>query len=222
MSSYFHYKILKLPSLLFIFPNFPPSVSSIPFNISHFEPDEHDVVYHGDAMPSQGNIELNMKFRYLSQVGWATYAKRVPIWNSETGNLTDFTTRFSFTFVTTIQEFYGHGLAFFLAPVGFEIPPYSAGGFLGLFNTTTSSSSGNRIVLVEFDFFGNPEWDPSFPHIGINNGTIESDVFTSWNASGTKTYVLITYNASTKNLSVSWNYGTSIPSISRENGTSLS
>lgn len=78
---------------------------------------------------------------------------------------------------------------------------------------------------MKFDSFGNPEWDPSFPHVGINNGTIGSAVFTSWNASlhsGTKTDVLITYNASTKNLSVSWNYGTSIPSISRENGTSLS
>ncbi|KAE8124858.1 hypothetical protein FH972_019705 [Carpinus fangiana] len=66
---------------------------------------------------------------------------------------------------------YGHGLAFFLASVGFELPPNSGASILGLFNTTT--------------------------------------IYTPWNVSshnGDNGNVWIVYNASTKNLSVSWSY----------------
>ncbi|KAK0606361.1 hypothetical protein LWI29_036901 [Acer saccharum] len=75
---------------------------------------------------------------------------------------------------------YGHGLAFFLAPVEFQIPPNSAS-------------------------------DPSDveDHVGINKNTLSSDVYTRWNASfhsGDTADVQITYNGTTKNLSVSWRY----------------
>ncbi|XP_016673177.2 L-type lectin-domain containing receptor kinase IX.1-like, partial [Gossypium hirsutum] len=104
-----------------------------------------------------------------------------------------------------------NGLVFFLAPVGSQIPPNSAGGFLGLFNTTTSDSSQNQIVLVEFDTFENPEWDPTGigSHVGINENSISSANYTRWNASfhsGDTADVVINYNATTKNLSVSWSY----------------
>jgi hypothetical protein len=46
---------------------------------------------------------------------------------------------------------YGHDLAFFLVPFGFEISLNADGGFMGLFNTTTMVSSSNQIVHVEFD-----------------------------------------------------------------------
>ncbi|GMY12055.1 L-type lectin-domain containing receptor kinase IX.1-like [Fagus crenata] len=117
--------------------------------MSHFESNGSNILYHGDAVPSVGAIEMN-KVNYVCRVGSPTY---------------------------------GHGLAFFLAPVGFEIPPNSAGGFLGLFNTTTSDSSQNQIVLVEFDSYVNVEWDPSVEHVEINNNSIYSVVYTTWNAS---------------------------------------
>ncbi|PQP99863.1 hypothetical protein Pyn_05596 [Prunus yedoensis var. nudiflora] len=41
---------------------------------------------------------------------------------------------------------------------------------------------GNQIVLVEFDSYANPEWDPRYEHVGINNNSIASAVSTSWNA----------------------------------------
>ncbi|KAF3440202.1 hypothetical protein FNV43_RR18483 [Rhamnella rubrinervis] len=110
----------------------------------------------------------------------------------------------------------------FLAPQGFQIPPNSAGGFLGLFNTTTSDSSQNQIVLVEFDSFSNPEWDPPIEHVGINSNSISSAVFTPWNVSlhsEDNIDVWIAYNSTTKNLSVHWTYQTT--SNSNEN-TSLS
>jgi hypothetical protein len=53
------------------------------------------------------------------------------------------------------------------------------------------------------------EWDPPVEHVGININSIASAVYTPWNASfhsGDIANVWITYNASTKNLSVSWSY----------------
>ncbi|KAF9611872.1 hypothetical protein IFM89_036655 [Coptis chinensis] len=140
----------------------------------------------------------------------ATYAEKVQIWDSKSGTLTDFTTHFSFFIDTQGSTSYGHGLAFFLAPVGFQIPPNSAGGFLGLFNTTTTDAmSQNQIIIIEFDSFPNPEWDPPVEHVGINNNSIASAKYVSWNASlhsGDTANVWITYNASSKNLSVYWTY----------------
>ncbi|CAM8891734.1 unnamed protein product [Rhodiola kirilowii] len=111
---------------------------------------------------------------------------------------------------------YGSGLAFFLAPVGFNIPPNSIGGFLGLFNTTTTDSSRNQIVSVEFDSNGSDQWDPGYEHVGINNNSVYSAVTTPWNTSfhsGDTADVQISYNGTTKTLTVSWTYEhTVIPS----------
>ncbi|KAF2283863.1 hypothetical protein GH714_016615 [Hevea brasiliensis] len=55
------------------------------------------------------------------------------------------------------------------------------------------------------------EWDPPVEHVGINNNSIASAVFTPWNASfhsGDTADAWIAYNATTKNLSVFWTYQT--------------
>ncbi|KAL5819942.1 hypothetical protein ACOSQ4_023784 [Xanthoceras sorbifolium] len=185
-----------------------PSANSISFKISRFDPDNPDILYEGDARAYVGAVEFN-SVSYLCRVGRATYAKSVHLWDSETNKLTDFTTHFSFSIDTRGRSLYAAGLAFYLAPFRFQIPPNSAGGFLGLFNTTTSDSSQNHIVLVEFDSFPNPEWDPPVAHVGISNNSIASAVYTPWNASfhsGDTADVWITYNATTKNMSVSWTY----------------
>ncbi|KAK7818565.1 l-type lectin-domain containing receptor kinase ix.1 [Quercus suber] len=201
------YNLFTLPLFFFLF-LLPSAHSSVSFKITRFDPNALNVIYHGDAVPSVGAIEMN-KVNYVCRVGWATYAEKVPLWDSNTGNLANFSTHFSFIIDTQGSANYGHGLAFFLAPVGFEIPPNSVGGFLGLYNTTNSDSSKNQLVHVEFDSFANPEWDPTFTHVGINNNSISSAVDTTWNASfhsGDTADVWITYNASTRNLSVSWTY----------------
>ncbi|XP_052198080.1 L-type lectin-domain containing receptor kinase IX.1-like isoform X1 [Diospyros lotus] len=196
-----------------------PFSSSVHFQISRFGP-EANMLYQGDASPAVGSVELINKVTYLCRVGWAFYADRIPIWDSKTGKLTDFTTHFTFTIDIQGRPKYGHGMAFFLAPVGFQIPPNSAGGFLGLFNTTTSDLPTNQMVLVEFDSFSNPEWDPPYEHVGINNGSISSVVTTPWNASlhsDDTGSAWITFNATTKNLTVSWSYeATTAP---KENST---
>ncbi|GLT44187.1 hypothetical protein SLA2020_181010 [Shorea laevis] len=158
-----------------------PSSDSISFHMSRFDPSSSDILYEGDAVPFVGAIELNNKLAYLFQVGRVTYAKKVLLWDSNSGKLSDFTSHFSFTIDTLGANKFGSGIAFFLAPVGFQIPPNSGGAFLGLFNTTTGLSSVNKIVMVEFDTFNNPEWDPQDvqSHVGIKNNSIASVVYTS-------------------------------------------
>ncbi|PRQ48396.1 putative protein kinase RLK-Pelle-L-LEC family [Rosa chinensis] len=150
-------------SLLFL-----PYASSIYFKLPRFEPNAGNILYQGDAAPSIGAIDLINTRAFVCRVGLATYAQRVPLWDTSTGKsiflfklsnrkLTDFTTYFSFIIDTDGYPTYGHGTAFFLAPVGFQLPPNSVGGFLGLFNTTTSDSSGNKIFgernwLVSWEF----------------------------------------------------------------------
>ncbi|XP_060674813.1 L-type lectin-domain containing receptor kinase IX.1-like [Ziziphus jujuba] len=186
-----------------------PLAYSIQFQIPRFEPSNPNVLYQGAAEPSVGAVELIDNVDYLCRVGRVISADRVRLWDADTRKLSDFTTHFSFYINTLGRTSYAAGLAFFLAPHGFQIPPNSAGGFLGLFNTTTSDSRKNQIVHVEFDSFANPEWDPTYEHVGINNNSISSVVTTPWNASfhnGDTADVWINYNATTHNLSVSWMY----------------
>ncbi|KAF3439166.1 hypothetical protein FNV43_RR18479 [Rhamnella rubrinervis] len=194
------------------------------FQITRFDASNPDVLYQGDAVPTVGAVEFN-DVDYLCRVGRVISAERVRLFDAKTKELSDFATRFSFFIDTLGRTPYAAGFAFFLAPVGFQIPPNSAGGFLGLFNTTTSDSPQNRIVLVEFDSFSNPEWDPPIEHVGINNNSISSAVYTPWNASfhsGDTADVRINYNATSHNLSVSWRYQNSTTSNDKENKTSLS
>ncbi|GMN34203.1 hypothetical protein TIFTF001_004562 [Ficus carica] len=215
----FYPTLLKNLTLLFTTLLLIPFSESLSFQKSRFDANEPDIAYQGDAIPSVGAIDLINEFNYVCRVGWATYAEKVPLYDPNTGKVADFTTHFSFT-ITTQTSLYGSGLTFFLAPVGSQIPPNSAGGFLGLFNTTTSDSSRNQIVMIEFDSFADG-WDPSYEHVGINNNSIASAVTTPWNASahsGDNTDVWISYNSSTKNLSVHWSY----EMTAKENVTSLS
>ncbi|CAG7879116.1 unnamed protein product [Brassica rapa] len=187
---------------LFSFVSFLPFVCSVHFNIPRFGSDIPEVVYQGDAR-ANGAVELT-NIDYTCRSGWATYGKP-----------SDFTTSFSFRIDTRGVAFgnYGHGFAFFLAPAGIQMPPNSAGGFLGLFNETNVLSSSYPLVHVEFDTFTNTNWDPldMTSHVGINNNSLVSSNVTSWNASTHSRdigRVVIVYDSARRNLSVSWRYDT--------------
>ncbi|MED6139700.1 hypothetical protein PIB30_086259 [Stylosanthes scabra] len=104
-------------------------------------PGDPNMSYKGQAVPRVGVIELNKNVNYVSQVGSAVYSKEVFLYESSSGKQADFTTHFIFLIDTQGRSKYAAGLAFFLAPSGFQIPLNSAGGFLGLYNTSTSDSS---------------------------------------------------------------------------------
>ncbi|MCH95941.1 L-type lectin-domain receptor kinase IX.1, partial [Trifolium medium] len=70
-------------------------------------------------------------------------------------------------------------------------------------------SSSNQIVHVEFDSLANNEFRETTGHVGINNNSIISSITTPWNASKHSrdtADVLVSYNSTTKNLTVSWKY----------------
>ncbi|KAG8646960.1 hypothetical protein MANES_09G046400v8 [Manihot esculenta] len=207
MSSHIH--LIVLFSIIHFLHFYADYTRAISFSIDRFDPGANDIIYEGDATPSVGAIEMTL-VNWLCHVGHATYAEPLHLWDSSTMTLTDFNTNFSFTIDTRKAEIYGHGIAFFLSAVGKSIPPNSPGGFLGLFNTTSSAAaSRNQLVMVEFDTFVNEEWDPPVQHVGINNNSITSSVYAKWDPgsySGKTAKVGIDYNATTKNLSVLWTY----------------
>ncbi|XP_056158564.1 L-type lectin-domain containing receptor kinase IX.1-like [Syzygium oleosum] len=208
-------RALPLRARLFLFClvccPFIPSVAPLSFNIDSFDTDLSDILYEGVAELAIQGVDLTKLYpRQPYKVGRIQYAKPVPIWDPVTGRQADFSTYFSFTIETDGSAHYSDGLAFFLAPVGFPIPPNSEGGFLGLFNASTAKERHqNRIVMVEFDTYVNRDFDPPMHHIGININSLSSVVHDSWNPanhSGKATDVLVTYNSTSKNLSVFWSF----------------
>ncbi|KAJ0802436.1 putative protein kinase RLK-Pelle-L-LEC family [Helianthus annuus] len=197
-------------SLLFL-----PFSESTHFEIKHFDSNETDIVCTGDAVYSNGTIHFN-EVNFLTRVGQARYAHPVQIWDKKSGNLSDFTTHFTFVVNTLDQSKYGDGIAFFLAPVGFQIPPNSAGGFLGLFNKSDTDSPRNQLIFVEFDSYWD-EWDPPYGHVGINKNSLRSANFTAWNASmhsGDSIDAWVSYNSNTRILNLIWSYGAENMSLS--------
>ncbi|GAU40349.1 hypothetical protein TSUD_154460 [Trifolium subterraneum] len=192
-------------SLIFI--TFP--VNSIHFQFSRFNPNDPNLFYQGSAAPLDRLVNFNINELYSCQIGRVLYSEKVLIWDSKTGQLTDFTTHYTFIINTQNHTSYGHGLAFFMVPFGFEFPLNSDGGFMGLFNTTTMDSPGNQMVHVEFDSYPNGEWGEKSEHVGINKNSIISSASVTWNASihsGDSADVWISYNSTTKNLTVTWKY----------------
>ncbi|KAL6270324.1 hypothetical protein ACE6H2_027235 [Prunus campanulata] len=215
LSTFCLQSLINCSVVLFMFFNFfQPFVHPLSFSINDFGRDANNILYEGDAALSSGVIELSTitatDVQDIScRTGRATYAEPLHLWDS--AKLVDFTTNFSFIIEPVRKEtIIVDGLVFFLAPVHYPIPPNSAGGDLGLLNSTTRFNQAflNQIVMVEFDTLSN-SWDPPTPHVGININTISSDVNASWDAlgnSGKKAHVQITYNATTKNLTVFLTY----------------
>uniref|UniRef100_A0A9I9DQD2 Protein kinase domain-containing protein n=1 Tax=Cucumis melo TaxID=3656 RepID=A0A9I9DQD2_CUCME len=190
-----------------LFLHIPLSVISVSFKIDQFKSNDSTILYQGDAVVVGGEILLSDP-GFTCHVGRAIYRDPIPIWDSETAKVTDFITHFSFTIDTRAAPRYGSGIAFFLAPSGFQIPPNSAGGFLGLYNKTYSNSLANQIVHVEFDTNIN-DWDPPYEHVGININSVISSNYTRLNISlhdGDLADVWISYNSTIRILNVSWKY----------------
>ncbi|KAL5705474.1 non-specific serine/threonine protein kinase [Ranunculus cassubicifolius] len=170
----------------------------------------------GDASSSSEGIQLttNRKDKAANgSSGRALYGEPVRLWDSTTGEEADFSTRFSFKItVETNISMGADGLAFFLAPYGTVIPPFSGGGLLALFNDSSRvDSSEHPVVAVEFDTYQNdwdPAYDPAYDHVGIDINSIIS-VTTAPAGRSNESYIAdawIGYNSSTKNFSVELNY----------------
>ena len=174
--------------------------------------------FQGDASASKGSIQLTKienGTAMPSSVGRVSYALPVRLWDAKTGKLASFNTGFSFV-VTTNG---GDGISFFIAPFKSHIPKDSSGGYLGLFSPDSASHPfENQIVAVEFDTFPN-QWDPKFPHIGIDVNSIASVTTVPWldgiKDVNTTIFATVTYEPVAQKLSVLVSYSGSILNGSR-------
>jgi serine/threonine protein kinase len=166
----------------------PRGASSLSFSLNFSDPSVPNrgasIDFTGDAYISPSRLELTNNVRGATiqySTGRASYVHKVPLWSSATGEMTSFTTTFSFQ-ITPDKESLpetGDGMAFFLGHFHSEIPPNSNGGSLGLLPAFTNGTGDSRVVAVEFDTFLNPEnADTSGNHIGIDVNSVNSTAST--------------------------------------------
>jgi serine/threonine protein kinase len=204
---------LPVPFLPFVFSTLftliIPSASGLSFNFTSFIVGADQNISYEEAYPADGAIQLTKNLRnanMTSSSGRATYYKPMQLWDEASGNLTDFTTHFSFSIDSQGQTTYGDGLAFFLGPE--ELPPLRfQGGSLGLLrNNQALNTTDNHFVAVEFDIFQN-YFDPPGEHVGIDINSLKSENNITWLCDirrGRRTDAWISYNSSTHNLSVAF------------------
>ncbi|KAJ4776499.1 L-type lectin-domain containing receptor kinase IX.1 [Rhynchospora pubera] len=171
--------------LIYLFSLVVPHVGSVSFNFNFSDTNTgtKNITFKGDAFYNKDLISLTKDSRgtnIQNSTGQATYNQPVFLWDENTGEVTNFTTQFSFLINPTSTST-GDGMAFFLSQYPPQIPPNSNiyGKYLGLFNSTTAmNASMNQIIAVEFDTFLNtidPNSTGSTPcHIGIDIKTINS------------------------------------------------
>ncbi|XP_038683635.1 L-type lectin-domain containing receptor kinase IX.1-like [Tripterygium wilfordii] len=186
-----------------------PFASSLSFNFTSFDTNDKNITYERSASPSNNAIQMTLNLNgeaTTERHGRATYYEPMHLWDKASGNLADFTTHFSFVIDSQFRTLYGDGIAFFLAPPGSRIPDNATrGGTLALTNDGDELNfTRNSFVAVEFDAFSN-FFDPPGEHVGIDINSLKSVSNVTWycNITGGKMNdAWITYNSSTKNLSV--------------------
>ncbi|KAI7739584.1 hypothetical protein M8C21_016161 [Ambrosia artemisiifolia] len=186
-----------------------PYAAPLSFQKAGFSPNDGDITYERDAYPSNNAIQLTTNQRdvtALVSIGRATYSQPLHLWDRGSRNLSDFSTRFTFTINSLNSSRYSDGLAFFLAPNGSTVPDnVTNSGTLGLTrNDEVLNSSSSPFVAVEFDVFQN-KWDPKGEHVGIDISSMDSVRNVTWRSRirEGKTYeAVIRYDSSLNNLSV--------------------
>ncbi|KAJ6302697.1 hypothetical protein OIU77_016727 [Salix suchowensis] len=204
---------LPVPFLPFVFSTLftliIPSAGGLSFNFTGFSPGDPNITYEGNASSSAGGaIQLTTNRRDANlnlSSGRATYHRPMQLWDKASGNLTDFTTHFTFSIDSQNASTYGDGLAFFLGPE--QLPPLFVGGSLGLLRSNQPlNTTDNQFVAVEFDIFQN-YFDPPREHVGIDINSLKSENNITWECDirgGKTTEAWISYNSSTHKLSVSF------------------
>ncbi|KAK9163445.1 hypothetical protein Syun_004347 [Stephania yunnanensis] len=184
------------------------SANATSFDYSFFDSNSKNLIFQGNSSVTDGFVQLTTNRRDAllnNSVGRILYAEPVHLWDSRTGKVADFTTRFSFNIKMLFPPDGADGMAFFIVPNGSQIPPNSEGSTLGVFAEKTKfNSTQSPVVAVEFDTFPN-SFDPRTDHVGIDINSIIS--VATWNrtlkyANETRGNVWIGYNSSTKILGV--------------------
>ncbi|KAM0914849.1 hypothetical protein ACQ4PT_011228 [Festuca glaucescens] len=125
---------------------------------------EGDAVQHGELIDRTCN-SMAQPFKNCTER--MSYRYPVPFYDTTTGEVASFTTRF--TFAIKAGKVRGDGMAFFLTGYPSRLPLTSRGSDLGIHG---GEPGANRFVAVEFDTYGNT-FDPcdTHDHIAIDIDT---------------------------------------------------
>jgi serine/threonine protein kinase len=211
---------VAVPSLLLLSLLLPPAAAHFSFTYNFTAASASDsapsgISFQGDAFFNK-YIRLTRDERVgplTSSAGRAYFSRPIALSDPITRRLASFASSFAFSIsAPEPSAASGDGLAFFLSPFPSVLPNSSAGGLLGLFNSSTRDAI-IPLVAIEFDTFLN-DWDPSDDHVGINLGGIVSDATADWPTSmkdGRTAHARVAYDGDTKNLTVALSYGESPP-----------
>uniref|UniRef100_A0A7N2N070 Legume lectin domain-containing protein n=1 Tax=Quercus lobata TaxID=97700 RepID=A0A7N2N070_QUELO len=195
----------------FFFSQLTKFSSAISFNYTYFSASNPNISYELSAYAEGQVIKLTTDKQAVvgqATVGRATYFIPMHLWDKASGNLTDFTTHFTFIIKSLNEQRYTDGLAFFLAPCDKQLPTVIKGGGLGLaFDDQETTPDANDFVAVEFDIYSNKAWDQLGEHVGIDINSMKSVVTLSWPnrlaiMEGQINEAWICYNPGSHNLSV--------------------
>ncbi|KAJ1285686.1 hypothetical protein BS78_03G296200 [Paspalum vaginatum] len=195
----------------------PPPAAPFSFSYNFTSPSDTPppgIAFQGDAFYNKA-IRLTRDERLgpiTSSAGRAFYSRAVPLADPVSHRPASFATAFAFSIAAPDPaSASGDGLAFFLSPFPSALPDASAGGLLGLFNS--SAPRAGPVVAVEFDTYKN-EWDPSGDHVGVDLGGIVSAATADCRTSmkdGRTAHARVAYDAGAGNLTVALSYGAARP-----------
>ncbi|XP_072089559.1 L-type lectin-domain containing receptor kinase IX.1-like [Arachis hypogaea] len=183
------------------------NATPLAFNYKRFSDTINTLNIVGDVYQDNGALQLTEYKK--DSLGRVTYYKPLHLWDNKTGKVTDFTTHFSFSINTPNKSYDGDGITFYLAEPNFPLPVPRDGSGIGLLSryelSNPNYTNEHPFVAVEFDTFGN-DWDPPYDHVGIDVKSIATAFTAEWFSSrDERGYdAVITYNAATNNLSVTF------------------
>lgn len=180
-----------------------PHSLSISFSYPSFNHTSQGIQYQGQAGFSNDSIHLTSA--QSDSFGRAVYYQSVPIWDSLTTNVTDFTTSFSFIVDGSDDS---NGLAFFLAPYPSVTPAKSDGTYLALFNGSVDTIQPSKIMAVEFDSSGIPPQSNNQlkSDTEINNFSVTTVSLNGSVIQGITALAVVNYKYSTRNFTVSLSF----------------
>ncbi|KAM0058127.1 putative legume lectin domain, concanavalin A-like lectin/glucanase domain superfamily [Helianthus debilis subsp. tardiflorus] len=152
----------------------PYYAASITFSFTNISvKDSHDLIFLGEATYSSNEgLQVTRKrkgdqYGSVWSAGRVTYVKPLHLWDGDSTDQASFSTSFTFVIDSYPNNFYADGLTFFLAHNNSVL---NSGGILGLPFDSKIQNSRHRFVAVEFDTYGENDWDPRDPDTNIPIG----------------------------------------------------
>ncbi|XP_057868310.2 L-type lectin-domain containing receptor kinase IX.1 [Cryptomeria japonica] len=137
-------------------------------------PPQMGLLNKGDAYFQSNNL-IQLTSNQSSTSGLVICNRSIPLWDSSSGALANFSTHFQFIISKQDQiNLYGDGMMFFLVPFDLSMEP--VGDYFGVFNDEDYGATPFDVVAVEFDTFQD-EWDVDDNHVGIDINNVLSTTF---------------------------------------------